>query len=106
MASYLRGTSGGGNIFARFRNDSNRGIATSGDGKLFARLKRFFILTIYLCYALKSAFSLSVYCFTSFDNFAVTFNFFKFFIGEAVFQNWQREIDHLVWALLFSETND
>ena len=87
--------SGGGNIFGRFQIDSNRGILTSGGCYLFARVPKFFIGHIFL---LRSQVQL-LFQFThlkSLDHFVVTFNFFRYFLGEAVVQILQREVDLLI----------
>ena len=95
MASYLWAPSGGGNIFGRFQIDSNRGILTSGGCYLFARVPKYFIGHIPL---LRSQVQL-LFQFThlnSLDHFVVTFNFFRYFLGEAVVQILQREVDLFV----------
>ena len=95
VASYLWATSGGGNIFGRFQIDSNRGILTSGGCYLFARVPKFFIVHIPL---LRSQVQL-LFQFThlkSLDHFVVTFNFFRYFLCEAVVQILHREVDLFV----------
>ena len=95
VASYLCATSGVGNIFGRFPTDSNRGILTSGGCYLFARVPKYFIGHIPL---LRSQVQL-LFQFThlnSLDHFVVTFNFFRYFLVEAVVQILQHEVDLLI----------
>ena len=84
-----------GNIFGRFKIDSNRGILTSGGCYLFARVPKFLIGYIPL---LRFQVQL-LFQFThlkSLNHFVVTFNFFRYFLGEAVGQILQREVSLLI----------